>query len=643
MQSSLMSSIVSSSKIATTTIPSPTTSTTLIFLESGLNTFSDGNKVMLKRNYDGKIDLSIQNVSYCNPECVFKGVIDVGVPIAQKPSLRIDADLPYSYRIYDKNMNLVPDKTFKNVDKGTIDFILVFTPGSGGVKKFSVTYVINNLYGIVEDPYAVAVNRTDFIVQGKSPYRTQDVVNWFMDTTDITTTRKVAVGASTGGPAVVWGPIACSAGYGTNVQCSYITNDTAGTANSVCLITAYNGVHATQFSFSTDGYLILTNASCAAKTNVLVYNFTGIPPQCSLVCNRSVDAGLSYSFNPVTVGDDVFVVDTAGALYSIVYKSCALNWKKTGVADSTFKTAPADSDTGIIITRNTNRWVKINTSPNNAGFNGCNFTGMDTTQLSLYGFIYGDSFYTTSKDRLYKYRISDCLNTVNFTLAGDTDDWYQFAIHNGYAWIFVNDTPYNDVVNKQKIRKFDITNNITNAVLNITPHAITSWLADWGAGIMLDENWIYVFGNNRTGGAETGFIEILKQSDGTWNQTKLLSAEYGSTPQIFINPTNKHPILGYIEYGGFKMWESAQATIVSTTTASTTSTSSSSSSSSSSTTTTTTLANSYIKSNSGNINIMPAGKLIFNTTKIQLRTPNGNWGCCGMNDSYQWSCTAGQC
>lgn len=75
-----------------------------------------------------------------------------------------------------------------------------------------------------------------------------------------------------------------------------------------------------------------------------------------------------------------------------------------------------------------------------------------------------------------------------------------------------------------------------------------------------------------------------------------------------------------------------------------TSSSSSSSSSSKVTSSTTTLAaTNYIKSKTGDLILVSQGRLIMNSTKIQLRTTSGNWGCCGMNDSYQWSCTAGEC
>ena len=55
------------------------------------------------------------------------------------------------------------------------------------------------------------------------------------------------------------------------------------------------------------------------------------------------------------------------------------------------------------------------------------------------------------------------------------------------------------------------------------------------------------------------------------------------------------------------------------------------------------LADSVIQSDAGDINIAPEGELHFNTTRIQMRSPDGSWSCCGPDNDNTWSCTAGEC
>jgi hypothetical protein len=55
------------------------------------------------------------------------------------------------------------------------------------------------------------------------------------------------------------------------------------------------------------------------------------------------------------------------------------------------------------------------------------------------------------------------------------------------------------------------------------------------------------------------------------------------------------------------------------------------------------LADNIIQTDVGDLEIAPHGKLISNTTKIQMRSPDASWSCCGVNATGNWTCTAGEC
>lgn len=55
------------------------------------------------------------------------------------------------------------------------------------------------------------------------------------------------------------------------------------------------------------------------------------------------------------------------------------------------------------------------------------------------------------------------------------------------------------------------------------------------------------------------------------------------------------------------------------------------------------LADNLIQTDQGDLNIAPQGELHMNTTKIQMRSPDGSWSCCGPDNNNVWSCTGGEC
>ena len=160
--SSISSRVASSLSI----MPSSTAPSTTLFtdprwrdVQVDISSLERDDVVFDKVSYS-QVDLSVLNVSFCSPECVFPIYVNfpAGVPEVQRPVVKVGTSLSVPYRLYNSNGDVLQDNVFK-VQEGESKYLLKFIPVQGTF-KFNVYYVINDQDLVTVDPYVVSQNRS---------------------------------------------------------------------------------------------------------------------------------------------------------------------------------------------------------------------------------------------------------------------------------------------------------------------------------------------------------------------------------------------------------------------------------------------------------------------------------------------------